>query len=400
MSGLLRLRDFRLLWLGLGTSAFGDALTSLALLLVVQRLTGSVTAVAVTAVAIALPQVLIGLVAGVYVDRWNRKSVMVVCDLVRGVLVLGFVFVGSADRLWLLYLLAFLQAAVGTFFTPARTAILPAIVGPERLLAANSVSESTRIVCGLAGTSVAGVYASRASSLTALFVVDALTFVVSAALEARISTSGRVDAPAGGRVGAELVAGLRLYVTSPSLAGVALGAAVAMFGLGAVNVLLVPFVVDDLAVSSSWFGAFEAAQVVGMVASGVLLARLAGRVRPGSILATSLVVVGGLVAVLALATLPWHVAAVLFAAGWFVTPVQAAARTIVQQEVEVASLGRAGAAFATLTTTASVVSMAVAGAAAAALGVRGVFVVAGVTTVLAGVVAAVALQARPSPASA
>jgi MFS family permease len=82
-----------LLWSGHVVSSFGDALTSLALLLIAQRLTGSTTAVAATAIAIALPQLLVGLPAGVLVDRWNPRRVMIASDLARAVLVLGFIAV-------------------------------------------------------------------------------------------------------------------------------------------------------------------------------------------------------------------------------------------------------------------------------------------------------------------
>src|SRR3712207_3719679 len=116
MLQLLRARSFRLLWAAHVASSFGDAMTSLALLLIAQRLTGSTAAVAATAVAIALPQLLVGLVACVLVDRWQRRHVMITSDLIRAALVLGFIAVGTADRMWLLYLLAFAQSAVGTFF--------------------------------------------------------------------------------------------------------------------------------------------------------------------------------------------------------------------------------------------------------------------------------------------
>lgn len=120
MRHLLAIRDFRLLFIGQAMSNWGDGLTTITLLILTQRLTGSTAAVAGTAIAVALPQLLLGMLAGVYVDRWDRRKVMIASDIARGVLVLGFVFVGSAERVWLLYLVAFLQAAVGTFFNPAK----------------------------------------------------------------------------------------------------------------------------------------------------------------------------------------------------------------------------------------------------------------------------------------
>ena len=87
-------------------------------------------------------------VAGVYVDRLDRKRVMVISDLIRGLLVLGFILVDSADKIWLLYLIGFVQASVGTFFNPARSALIPNLVEKEGLLAANSLTQTTQIIFG------------------------------------------------------------------------------------------------------------------------------------------------------------------------------------------------------------------------------------------------------------
>ena len=92
----------------------------------------------------------IGLFAGAYVDRADRRRIMLASDLLRRAAVLGFVFVGSASALWLLFILAFVQSSVGTFFAPARGAVIPKVVPPEGLLAANSVAQATRVVSGIA----------------------------------------------------------------------------------------------------------------------------------------------------------------------------------------------------------------------------------------------------------
>jgi MFS family permease len=403
MKSLMRIRDFRLLWAGQATSSLGDAITNLALLLTAQRLTGSVSAVAATAIAIALPQLLIGMPAGVLVDRWDRRTVMIVSDVARGVLVLGFLLVTSADQLWLMWTIAFAQAAVGSFFNPARGAIVPDIVGRERLMAANSVSETTRVVFGVIGTGIAGVYAGFAAGLAMLFVIDSITFFVSAILETRIATRGRPERTEPKALGAELLEGLRTITATRPLIGVLTGVGVAMLGLGAVNVLLIPFVVDDLGVAETWFGALEAAQVSSMVLAGALLAALAGRARPGAVMSMGLAGAGLVVGSMALVSEAWHLMIALFMIGWFVTPLQASAHTILQREVDPSMLGRAGAGFSTMSTTANVASMALAGVAATFLGVRGVFLAAGALTMVAGAFAWALTRghsAEPAPAPA
>ena len=137
---VLRIPSFRRLWLGQLVSEAGDGLTNLTLLLLVNHLTGSTAAIAAMAICLAIPPMTIGLFAGAYVDRADRRRIMLASDLLRAIVVLGFVFVGSSGSLWLLFVLAFVQSSVGTFFAPARVAVIPKVVPPEGLLAANSVA--------------------------------------------------------------------------------------------------------------------------------------------------------------------------------------------------------------------------------------------------------------------
>ena len=116
---LLKIRNFRLLWGGQIVSNFGDAITQLTLILYINRITdGSTQAIAGLLIALALPMATLGLVAGVFVDRWDRKRTMIVSDLLRGILTLGFVAAAVWQQLWLIYLLAFLHATVSSFFGP------------------------------------------------------------------------------------------------------------------------------------------------------------------------------------------------------------------------------------------------------------------------------------------
>ncbi len=408
MKALFRIRDFRLLWTGQAISNTGDAVTSLAVLLTAQRLTGSTAAVAVTAIAIALPTLLFGMVAGAYVDRWNRKTVMIVSDLLRTGFVLLLLLVTTADRMWLLYTVAFIQAALGTFFNPARSAFLPRIVPQDQLLSANSVGQMTQVVMGLAGTAIAGVIAGVFDTMALAYLLDSGSFLFSTAALLLIRSDGTPE-----RIGAtdkriltDVRDGLATVGRSRILLGVMIGASIAMFGLGAVNVLLIPFVVEVLAVPETWFAALEASQVIPMVLAAGLVAALAKKLRPTAIISWTLGGVGISVAAMSLANAPWHLMLCLFAVGWMITPLQASASTLIQTEVTDEVRGRTGAALSTVITGASVASMALAGATAAAVGVRGVFVIAGMFGLVSAVVTGllfrgVALRApEPSPESA
>ena len=396
---LLRDRSFRLLWSAHTISSFGDALTALALLLTAQRLTGSTSAVALTAIAIALPQLLVGLVAGVLAERWDRRRLMVSADLARALLVLGFLAVTTADRLWLLLVLAFAQSTIGTFFSPARSTLLAELLPAHRLLPANSLCETSRVVAGVAGTGAAGILATVDPTLSAVFVVDSATFVFSALLVAlvRVPRTRRERAPSGTL--RELEAGLRVVFGSRVLLGVVAAGSVAMLGLGAVNVLLVPFVVGELGASEAWFGPLEAALVVAMVAAGSLVTAFSSRVRPPSLVSVGAVGLGVSVMLVAACAAPWQLAIAFFAAGWFLAPLQAAVTTILQTQVSPDYRARTHSAFTTLVSGAGLASMSLAGVAAEAVGTRGVFVGAGTIVVAAGVLSAASFHsARRLPA--
>lgn len=399
---LLRIQDFRRLWTAQVVSDFGDSLTLFTLLFLVQRLTGDETAVATVLIASALPTLVVGLVAGVWVDRWNLKRVMVVSDLVRAGLVLCLLFVQST---WMLYLIVFLVAATGTFFRPARQALLPRVVSGRQLLSANSLNEVTRVVAYTSGTAVSGLLVGMAGAFAPVFVIDAATFLVSASMVARVAT-GADPTPGGEQVAAgvlsELVEGLRVMIGSRWLSGVLVGAALAMFGLGAVNGLIVPFVVGEIGLSESWFGLLEGAQALGVVVAGTLTAVLSARFRPSNLISGGLVTLGVLVAGFSLATGVVGLTLLMLAVGLAVAPVQASASTILQREAPSRLLGRAASALSAGTTGAQVGSLAIAGALASVLGVRTVFAVAGAVVVLAGLISlflfGLARRREPGPA--
>ena len=132
---VLRIRDYRRLLGGQAISDIGDGITLLLVLLVINDITGSPLALALMAIAEAIPAFTIGLIAGVYVDRWNRRTVMLAADLLRAVVVIGFAFAAAAELIPVLYVLGFVQASVSTFFRPARGALLPRLVPANGLAA-------------------------------------------------------------------------------------------------------------------------------------------------------------------------------------------------------------------------------------------------------------------------
>jgi MFS family permease len=401
LRSLLRIRDYRYLWTAQALSDFGDNLTFLTLLILIQRLTGSTVAIAGLLIAIALPTLVFGTLSGVYVDRIDRKKAMMVSDVLRGIVVLCFLLVRSADLVPVIYLIAFVQASIGTVDNPARSAFLPAVVGTEKLLAANSVSQTSRIVFNLLGTGAAGILAATFDTLGPAFVIDSATFFASFLLVSRIKTSGVPDKAGDSRVWTEMKEGFTVMTSSRPLRAVLASLSVTMLGLGAVNVLFVPFLIDDLAVSEAFLGAIEASQVAGLIISGTLVAVLATRLRPSNLVSLGLVGVGIFVAAISAAGAVWHVMVMLFFVGLSVGPVQAGANTLSQTLIEDSMRGRVGGALNTLISAANITSMGLAGVAAAAIGTRNVFLASGILVLISGFIAyRLFRELRPSPSGA
>jgi MFS family permease len=176
---LRRNRGFRRLWYAQLTSQLGDWLDAIALYILLLRLTGSGTAIAVLLVAESLPSALVGLGAGVVVDRLPRKAVMIAADLGRALLVLLFLLVQRADQVWLIYAVSVLKFALTAFFEPAREAVVPNVVGRDELVAANGLAGLTWSVMLTAGAALGGVVVGTLGTAAA-FVLDAATFVLSA----------------------------------------------------------------------------------------------------------------------------------------------------------------------------------------------------------------------------
>jgi MFS family permease len=173
-------RDFRRLFMGGLVSQTGDWFNSVALFTLLLSLTGSGEAVGYILIIKLLPSFFVGPLAGVVADRFNRKTVMIVSDVIRGLLVLGFLLVQRPEQVWIVYVLAAIEVAVSSFFDPAKSAAIPNIVSRDELIPANALSAASWSVTLALGAALGGVVTDAFGRNTA-FVIDSISFFVSAA---------------------------------------------------------------------------------------------------------------------------------------------------------------------------------------------------------------------------
>jgi len=279
-------RDYRRVWLSQGISYIGDRFTQVALMIYVLDLAeGSAAAVGYLLVAQSVPVIVLGLLAGVFVDRWDKRKTMVVCDILRAAVIATAPFV--SDPLYI-YVIAFLMSAVTAVFGPALQASVPELLEDRsEILVANSVMYSTKYFTDILGFSLAGVTVAVIGVKSA-FLVDAVSFVASAALLVGIGKRLVAGAPRPVTlrgVWTDLAAGLRYHRQNVVVLSLLVSFWVGVLAMGGLNTLLVVGVKRLLQVSEYWWSFLLAVQAGTMFTAAAALGRWGQKVpRPFLIL--------------------------------------------------------------------------------------------------------------------
>ena len=176
-------KDFFFLWLAQIISQFGDRMNQMALIgLIAHRMPGSAVGLAKLLSFTIIPVFLVGPIAGVYVDRWDRRVTLIICDVLRGLLVFTIPFVFMAqDSMIPIYLVVFLAFCLSRFYVPAKMSIVPDLVDKEDLLIVNSLLSVTGMIAFVFGCAFGGFLVERIGARGG-FIIDAVTFFVSAFL--------------------------------------------------------------------------------------------------------------------------------------------------------------------------------------------------------------------------
>jgi MFS family permease len=282
-TAVFRKRDFVLMWVAQLVSTAGSSLTDLAAGIYVYQQTNSAFLVGVTLMVTAIPSLIVGLVAGVFVDRYDRRSVMLASNLGQAVVVAIIPFLIGVD-VALLFVALLINAGVKQFFDPAYEALIPEIASDDELTAANAFLQIASFGSTAIGFAAAGLIAS-AYSISWAFWIDALTFVFSAAciyfIRVRSRPEGADDETSVSVVVANLKLGIRAIVDTPMLRNLFLLGAPVFFSFGLWNVLLLPMAIRELGATEFEYGVQEALTSVGFVVGSLFMARYAGLLQTG-----------------------------------------------------------------------------------------------------------------------
>ena len=301
MFAIFKKRDFSLMWLAQLISTIGESLTDLAAAILIFQITNSAFAVGAVLMVTAIPTLFVGLFAGVFVDRFDKKRILLLANLLRGFIVLGIplsyvTFMPNNQDVFVfsLYALIFISATVRQFFDPAWESVLPEIATEEELTQANSFLAVSSFGSTAVGFAAAGFLASTGNPLLA-FYVDAATYFVAFALLLPIVVRKRVadDEPTSiGVVVENLKSGASYMWRTPILRSIFLTGAPVFLSFGLWNVLLLPMAIRVLGGTEFEYGLQEGLTSVGFVVGSFLFAKVGDRLAEGTWVVAATVAMG------------------------------------------------------------------------------------------------------------
>ena len=391
---LARNRNFSLLWVGQLVSLFGERIHQVALAFLVFTATGSAVEVGFTFAATAIPNIVLGPLAGAFVDRWDRRRTMVGCDLVRAAMVISVPFLIQVNVL-LVYVMAFLIATVTLLFRPAKTAIIPNIVRDRDLVAANSASSIADGAADLVGLPLAGVLvATLGNQLELAFVLDSATYVVSGILIWAMHVPREVPDGVGpmraSAIWAEMAEGWNFLRRNAELFTNTVLSSVAQLAVGAEIVATVPYAQNVLRLGTldpmTVYAWILASIAVGSVLGGTAVGAIGDRLPKGWMVIAGFIGMGLALVASGLVTSPLAAVAIFFVVGvsnmLFIIPTI----TMFQQRTPQRLMGRVVSSRQALVFGAIAASMAISGVLADALGAATVLIVFGAICAATGVV--------------
>jgi MFS family permease len=367
-----------LLWIGQFVSQMGDRLAMVAFPWLVYEATGSALSTGAIFALYTVPYVLFGTLAGVAIDRFNKRSLMIVADIVRAALVV-FVPVAAQWSLPLVYLLSFLMASAAVVFDPCKLALLPDIVPESRLLRANSLLAIGENLTEIIGYTFAGFTLAFLSIDNALR-MDSVSFLVSALALLFMRYQAPVASAANQAISSirdEIGEGLGYLLHHRGLLVNTIIVVAFVAGLGASYPLTFLFAVETLDGGTESFGILEAVMALGYLAGSVALATVANRVRKGRTMVLGLLAMGMCLMLVSMTKTTWQACVPFALFGVANAAALIAVDTYLQQVVPERLRGRVFGVRFTLTQGTWAASVFAGGALASLVDVRLLFVLAG-----------------------
>lgn len=353
---LLRNKNFSFLWFSQIISNFGDRLNQMALIgLIYARTPGSTFELAKLLSFTIIPVFLVGPIAGIYVDRWNRKYTMIFCDVLRGLLVLliplAIIYSGSMVPV---YIVVFIVFSTTRFFLPSKLAIIPDIVHKDKLLLANSLTSTTMMIATVIGFGFGGIIVGMVGARGG-FYIDSLTYFISAVMVSFVVLGFKqaVKAKASKEklrglikktILSDIKEGLLYLKDHKDIRMVANTMFILMAGVGSTYVLIIVFVQEMLDSSTAYLGLLAMFLGAGLFLGSMVYGRFGSKLCKRKVINFGLFITGLIVVVFSLCLQWWPyfsvAALVSMILGVFASPIAVSSNTLLHEVMKDEMRGR------------------------------------------------------------
>jgi predicted MFS family arabinose efflux permease len=406
MLAVLKRRNYGLLWVAQLISMIGNWAMFTALPFFVYNLTGSVLATGGMFMIQVVPPLLFSSLAGVLVDRWDRRWTMIGSSLFRAAVLVILFGVRSADWIWLVYLAGFLESTASQFFGPANNALLPTLVEEDQLVTANSLDSLGENSARLIGPALGGTLLASIG-LHGVILVDIGSYLLAAFLMylIRVPSITEESIPSGESSAAgalrtfwaEFTGGLKVVRDMPALSRIFVILVIAMLGDSILTVLLVPFYQDVVGVGSTEFGMVLTVRGLAGILGGLVMGQIGGRFAPNRLIPFGLIASGlGIVSMVLwpvyLATLGLLILISVPLMAWLIS-----SQTWLQTHSPRDFIGRVFGVYGTLSALLMLIGMTFASGLGDTLGISNTLYFGGGIYILSGILAAVLLRSIRPP---
>lgn len=391
---VLKNGNFLALWIGQIISQFGDRLAQMALIGLYLKQTAGISLSHSVPVMrnlfffSTLPILLFSPLAGVYVDRWSRKKTLIATDLLRaGLILLIPLLAGYTDGMWSIYGVIFLVFTVTCFFSPAKSAIIPNLVKKRELLAANSLSNITRLIAMIGGVTAGGIIVAWTGTKMS-FYLDSLSFLLSglAILAIRIKEDPPPEESKDGirRVAKELVAGLNFIRKKKRVKFVATSLFILMGASGIGYLLVTVFVTKALNLGTIGLSVLATFLGIGMLAGSLIYGHFGEQIEREKVIVGGTLICGVCAVLLGGSKSLFLLSLGVSIIGFIASPIMIAAYTLTQELTPDRIRGRVFSALEVIINSSFLFFIWVAGVLGAWLPIQSIFYLTGVGLLVYG----------------
>lgn len=391
---VLKNGNFLALWIGQIISQFGDRLAQMALIGLYLKQTAGISLSHSVPVMrnlfffSTLPILLFSPLAGVYVDRWSRKKTLIATDLLRaGLILLIPLLAGYTDGMWSVYGVIFLIFTVTCFFSPAKSAIIPNLVKKRELLAANSLSNITRLIAMIGGVTAGGIIVAWTGTKMS-FYLDSLSFLLSglAILAIRIKEDPPPEESKDGirRVAKELVAGLNFIRKKKRVKFVATSLFILMGASGIGYLLVTVFVTKALNLGTIGLSVLATFLGIGMLAGSLIYGHFGEQIEREKVIVGGTLICGVCAVLLGGSKSLFLLSLGVSIIGFIASPIMIAAYTLTQELTPDRIRGRVFSALEVIINSSFLFFIWVAGVLGAWLPIQSIFYLTGVGLLVYG----------------